>query len=100
MMEATPSASFIMPEPDLLLELLIVALDAPAQLGGVNQIAECDVARQGRKPIPGRFLLPLGPLNQQPFFCWFAGPYGPMQRGHAHAQTARTAIHWCPPAIG
>src|SRR6266568_1029686 len=66
-MEATPSASFIMPEPDLLLELLIVALDAPAQLGGVNQIAECDVARQGRKPIPGRFLLPLGPLNQQPF---------------------------------
>src|SRR5712675_23639 len=75
MMEATPSASFIMPEPDLLLELLIVALDAPAQLGGVNQIAECDVARQGRKPIPGRFLLPLGPLNQQPFFCWFAGPF-------------------------
>src|SRR6266849_5609163 len=67
MMEATPSASFIMPEPDLLLELLIIAFDAPAQLGGVDQIAECDAARQGRKPILGRLLLALGPLDQQPF---------------------------------
>src|SRR6266852_6181615 len=74
MMEATPSASFIMPEPDLLLELLIIALDAPAQLGGVDQIAECDAARQGRKPVLGRLLLALGPLDQQPFFGRFAGP--------------------------
>jgi hypothetical protein len=29
MVEATPAASLIMSEPDLLLELLIVALDAP-----------------------------------------------------------------------
>jgi hypothetical protein len=36
MMEATPSAAFEMPEADLLLELLIVALDAPAQLGNVD----------------------------------------------------------------
>src|SRR5713226_7816746 len=74
MMEATPSAPFIMPEPDLLLELLIIALDAPAQLGGVDQIAECDAARQGRKPVLGRLLLALGPLDQQPFFGRFAGP--------------------------
>jgi hypothetical protein len=39
-MEATPAASFIVPEPDLLLEFLIIALDAPAQLGGVDQIAD------------------------------------------------------------
>jgi hypothetical protein len=44
MMEATPSAPFIMAEPDLLLEFLIVAFDAPPQLCCVNQIAECDVA--------------------------------------------------------
>src|SRR3981081_2628804 len=75
MMEATPPASFIMPEPDLLLELLIIALDAPAQLGGVDQIAECDVARQGRKPILGRFFLALGPLDQHPFLGRFAGPF-------------------------
>src|SRR6266849_6563578 len=75
MMEATPSAPFIMPEPDLLLELLIIALDAPAQLGSVDQIAECDAARQGREPIFGRLLLALGPLDQQPFFGRFAGPF-------------------------
>jgi hypothetical protein len=32
-MKAAPSAPFEMPESDLLLEFLIVALDAPAQLG-------------------------------------------------------------------
>ena len=56
MMEATPAAAFIMPEPDLLLEFLIIALDAPAQLGSVDQIAECDAARQGREPVLGRLL--------------------------------------------
>lgn len=32
-MEAAPAASFVVPKPGFLLELLIVALDAPAQLG-------------------------------------------------------------------
>ena len=32
MMEAAPAAAFVVTEPDLLLEFLIVALDAPAQL--------------------------------------------------------------------
>ena len=45
MMEAAPPASFKMAQPDLLLELLIVALDAPAQLGGVDQIPKWDVLR-------------------------------------------------------
>jgi hypothetical protein len=43
MAEATPPAPFKMPQPDLLLEFLIIALDAPAQLDGVDQIAERDV---------------------------------------------------------
>ena len=30
MVEATPSPPFEMPEPDLLLQFLIIALDAPA----------------------------------------------------------------------
>src|SRR5260370_20083700 len=67
MVEAAPPASFKVAQPDLLLELLIVALDAPAQLGGVDQIAERDVSRQGREPIFGWFILALGPLDQQPF---------------------------------
>ena len=31
--EATPTSPFEMPEPNLLFEILIIALDAPAQLG-------------------------------------------------------------------
>ncbi len=46
-MEAAPSAPFIVPQSNLLLELLIVAFDAPSQFGDVDQIAERDVFRQG-----------------------------------------------------
>src|SRR6202035_608511 len=68
MVEATPSPPFEMAEPDLLLELLVIALDAPTQLGGIDQIAERDVFRQGREQIFGRLVLAFGPLDQQPFF--------------------------------
>src|SRR4030088_983661 len=87
MMKATPAASFIVPEPDFLLELLIIALDAPAQLGGIDQIAECDAARQSREPILGRLLLALGPLDQQPFFGRFAGPF--MARCNVNSHTRK-----------
>src|SRR4029077_19481121 len=73
MVEATPSAAFKMPEPDLLLEFLIITLNAPTQLGGVNQIAQRNVSRQGRERVLGRFLLALGPLDQQPFLGRFLG---------------------------
>src|SRR5713226_2498606 len=57
-----------MPAPDLLLEFLIVALDAPAQLGNIDQLAERNVFRKVRQPIFGRLLLAFGPLDQQPLF--------------------------------
>src|SRR6266511_2690709 len=66
MMKAEPPAAFKVAQPDLLLEFLIVALDAPAQLGGVDQIAEWDVLRQGREPKFGRLIVARGPLDQQP----------------------------------
>src|SRR3981081_1027305 len=55
MMEAAPAAALIVPKPDLLLELLIVPLDAPAHLGEIDKSAEADVRRQCREPIFGRF---------------------------------------------
>src|SRR5712671_6693771 len=100
MMKATPAASFIVPEPDFLLELLIIALDAPAQLGGIDQIAECDAARQSREPVLGRLLLALWPRSAAILLSVCRSVHGSMQREHATAQTARTAIHCCPPAIG
>src|ERR1700760_4773668 len=68
MVETAPSSPFEMPEPDLLLELLIVALDAPAQLGEIYQVAESDILRKRREPIFCRLGLTFRPLDQQPFF--------------------------------
>src|SRR5260370_15546619 len=87
MVEATPPAPFVMAEPDLLLELLIIALDAPPQLGGVDQIAERDVTRQGREPVLGRRILALGPLDQQPLLGRFSWTF--MARCHVNAHRCK-----------
>ena len=67
MVEAAPAAAFIMAKADLLFELLIIALDAPAQFDGVDESVEGDVFGQGRKPIFGRFAFGVGPFDDQPF---------------------------------
>ena len=66
-MEAAPAAPLEMAEADLLLEFLIVPLDAPAQLGKVDEFAEAGIRRQGREPISGRLGFALGSLDQQGF---------------------------------
>jgi len=100
MVKAEPSASFEMPEADLLLELLIVALDAPAQLGGVDKTAERDGFSARSKasiwwvlshPRATRSAATPSPAPRK--------ARGPVQREHARGRTARTAVHWCPPAI-
>ena len=40
MMEAAPSAPLVVAETDLLLEFLIVTLDAPAHFGKIDEPAE------------------------------------------------------------
>src|ERR1700753_2359036 len=66
MMKAWPSSPFKVAEANFLLEFLIIAFDAPAQFGGVDQIAERNIFWQGRQPIFGRRILSLGPFDQQP----------------------------------
>jgi hypothetical protein len=46
MVKATPPPTFKMPETDFLLEFEIVALDAPTQLGEVDQTAERCCSRE------------------------------------------------------
>src|SRR4030095_4098480 len=84
MVEAPPSSALIVSEPEFLFELLIIALDAPAQLGEIDQAFEGDVSCQRREPIFGRLVRALGPLDQQPFFTL---PLAAM--GGAHAQTRK-----------
>src|SRR5260370_20558094 len=67
--EASPTSPFEMSKPELLFQLLIIALDAPAQLGQIDQAFEGDVRGQRREPIFGRFFLAFGPLDQQPFLA-------------------------------
>src|SRR6266478_2459736 len=89
MMEAAPSAPFEMPKPELLLEVLIVALDAPTQFGSIDQPAEGDVLWKGREPVFGRFILALGPLDQQPLFLWAFGKRVTMGNANTHARKPR-----------
>ena len=66
-MEAAPAAALEMAEPDLLLQLPIVALDAPAQLDQLDHALQRHVLGQGRQPEVSRPRLVLGPLDDQPF---------------------------------
>jgi hypothetical protein len=67
MVEAAPAAAFVVVEPDLLFQLLIIAFDAPVQFDGVDERVEGDVERQGGKPRLRRLLFALGPFDDQPF---------------------------------
>ena len=88
--EAAPPTSFEVAEPDLLLELLVIALDAPAQFGEIDQAAETNVFWQGRKPVFGRRVLARGPLDQQPFFRpRFSEPIISMRDANTHASEPR-----------
>src|SRR5215813_7675563 len=84
MMEATPASAFEVAQPEFLLELLVVALDAPAQLRNVDQTFEGDVGRQGREPVLGRLLLAFGPFDQEPFLAVRL-----VTMGGAHAQAGK-----------
>ena len=63
-----PASSFIMPQAELLFQLLVIAFDDPALLGQAYQIAKLGADRQSSKPILGRFGFGPRPLEQQPFF--------------------------------
>ena len=51
MVEAAPAATLVVSQPDLLFEVLIVPLDAPAQLGPVHKLDQCRGGRQAREPV-------------------------------------------------
>src|SRR5712692_3768740 len=68
MMKAPPAAPLEMVQPELILELLIVALDAPAELGQADEGGDRGHLRQSREPIlRGRAFAPR-PFDEQPFF--------------------------------
>jgi hypothetical protein len=83
MMEASPAATFVMTGANLLLELEIVALNAPAHLGLIDHAFERDVVRQRREPVVVQFAGALRPLDQQPLFGRRRAPPGVLM-GRTH----------------
>src|SRR5215469_9996107 len=71
MMKAPPASPFKVTETNLLLEFLIVTLDTPAQLRGVDKVAERNILWKRGEPIFGGLILAFRPLDQQPFLRRF-----------------------------
>jgi hypothetical protein len=61
-MEAAPSASFEVGKAQFGFEFFVVALDAPAQLGPIDETGKLDILGQAREPVFGRFGFILGPI--------------------------------------
>src|SRR5215218_5637470 len=89
MVKATPAPSFVVIKPEFLLQLLVVPFDPPAQLGDADQVNQGGRRRQGRQPVLARLLLPLRPLDQQPFLGVRLGPpVVAVRRPHSHGDEA------------
>src|SRR5712691_8031583 len=92
MMKAAPAPALEMIEPELVLELLIVALDAPTQLGEADEVGDGRRRRQGREPILRGLGFAPWPLDQQPL-----GPPGLrtllIAMGGPHAQPREAGAH-------
>ena len=76
MVETAPAAPFVIAKAKLLLELLIIALDPPAQFGDVDQLIKGNILEHDGKPIFRRLGFALRPLDQQPFFRAWLGQLG------------------------
>src|SRR3954462_4736818 len=101
MVETAPAAALVVPEPQFLLELLVIAFDAPPELGEFDEAHEADVLRQGREPVLGGLLLAFRPLDQEPFLrARFAQPVVAMSGSHPHPREARGEPIGCTLAPG
>src|ERR1044071_507763 len=90
MVETAPAAALVVPEPEFLLELLVIAFDAPRELGAFDQALEADVLRQGREPVFAGLLLAFRPLDQEPFLrAQLIQPVIAMSGSHPHPCEAR-----------
>src|SRR6516165_9753501 len=91
MVEAAPTPSCKMSQPDLLLEFLIVAFDPPSQLGNVDELTERDVLRKRRQ------LLPRGsrPRDPAPGTRW-QGQRKLLDRGRFVLVIAAQQLRWSP----
>src|SRR3954453_4379735 len=88
--EAAPAAALVVPKPEFLLELLVVALNAPPELGEFDQAREADLLWQRREPVLGGLPLAFRPRDQEPFLrARLIQPVIAMSGSHPHPCEAR-----------
>src|SRR5712691_10342640 len=105
MMKAAPATALEMVEPELILELLIVALDAPTQLGEADEVGDGRGLRQGREPILRGLRFGLRPLDEQPLgppglrtlLIAIGGPHAQPREARAHRAARPFAPRHRPP---
>src|SRR6516164_11717879 len=68
MMEAAPASAFEVIQAQLVLELLVVPLDPPAELSQPHELGEGRRRRQGREPVLRGLGFPARPLDQEILF--------------------------------
>ena len=89
-MKSSPAATFVMSQPQFLLELFVVSLDDPTMLGCFYQLSECGIGGEGGKPILGWLTLRGRPFDQEPFFYMrFLPAFIAMGRSHAQRHKSR-----------
>src|SRR5882672_5507061 len=95
MMETRPAAALIMSKADFLLEIAVIVLDTPAQLGEIDEAAERHVRVDGCEPVFGGLGLALGPFDEQRLFGETC--FAPDRRSaHAHTGKARCSFTLVP----
>ncbi len=67
MVKSAPASSFLMTEPEFLLEFFVVALDDPTMLGQAHQVSNFGLRSQLGEPVFGGSGSELG----QDFHRWF-----------------------------
>jgi hypothetical protein len=81
--KAAPTSTLEVIEAQLLLQLLVIALDAPAKLGEAHEGTERGVWRERRQPILRRRFFSVEPLAQQPLLdAWLAAVLMSMSRAN------------------
>jgi hypothetical protein len=73
MMKATPPSPLVVTKPEFLLEILIIPLDPPAQVGVVYQGTAADVLGQRGQKVFRRLRFVRGPFDQAPFLGFGRG---------------------------
>src|SRR5258708_31110259 len=90
MVKTSTAPTFVMPQSQLLLQLLVVAFDNPTMFRSFHQLSQCGTGWESRKPVLGPFALPLRPFDQQPFCVTrFASPIVPMSTSHSQCRKPR-----------